>query len=462
MLIPTSKLFGVNLKSQISNLILPLWYALSNLKMTGILIGIIMLVFLLSLIIPQQTAPGLAAATPEVWIASLPPALRNGGEALFFLGFAHISQSVWLWLPLALLLLNSMIALAHYFPGSWQRMKPAMPSLAWQHPLAQRGEHVTRLPEAPDEYLASLKRTLQQRGFFLYQDSQTDERIIGAAQRRWTWLAPVGWYGGLILLIIAFLLSYFFAQGDNFTLLPQEAKSSPLFAGTFELEEVNTPPGFSRIKYTASATDGEQVSSLLWRLYQPTWLNQTLIVPITMEPVLTIEAKDGQGRLARLIPFQENLAPAERLYLPFTDAQSPLYFLIPSAKLAFQILPSTDLPESFNIKVRPSVETSAVTEVKAKLGQAFTINDMAVTIGRSYNLTILTRRDPAWPFYVIGLVLIGVATIFYFWRPPLQLWLIPEVKGRGGQLYGVVEQLGSVKEIVPFLDELWTVNSNLM
>lgn len=455
MLTPTVKTFSSTLKAQALNLINGLWYTLRSLHLTGILIGLMALVSFLSLIIPQQILLG----TREVWIAGLPQAIRPVGETLFFLGFANIFQSVWFWLPLALLLLNSLIALADYLPGTWPRLHSTLPPLTWQHSLAQRAEQVTRLPESPDEYLDTLKHTLQQKGFFLYQDSQTEERIIGAVQYRWTWLAPAGWYIGLLLLIIAFLLSYFFLQVDKFTLSPQEGRSSALFAGgVFELEVVNAEQGFSEVNYTS----GQQVSKLRWQLYQPAWLNQTLILPLALEPVLTIEATDAHGKPVRLIPSQENLPPAERLHLPLADAQSPLYFLIPASGLAFQILPDSASPDELDIQVRHAAETTPSTEVKTKFGESFKVDELTVIMRRNYNLTVLARRDLALPLYLAGLILGLTATVFYFWRPPLQLWLIPEVKGRGGQLYGVVEKFGSVKSSASFLTELWAAHQNLM
>lgn len=452
MLTPTAKSFSANLKSQISSFITTLWYTLRSLQLTGVLIGLIVLVSFSGLVIPQQSPLG----TREIWIAGLPPAIRPLGEVLFFLGFANIFQSIWFWLPLALLLLNSLVALADYLPGTRSRIRTTLPSLNWQHPLAQRTEQVTRLPESPDEYLDALKSTLQQKGFFLYQDSQTEERIIGAVQHRWSWLAPAGWYVGLLLLIIAFLVNYFFLQVDKFTLSPQESQSSSLFAGTFELEEINPGQGLSRVNYTV----GAQISKLHWRLYQPAFLNQTLIFPLAIEPILTVEATDSQGKLVRLIPSQENLPPAERLHLPLTDTQSPSYFLIPASGLAFQILSSSDSADELNVQIRHAAETTPSTEVKTKLGEPFKAENLTVTIARNYNFTLLARRDPALPFYLVGLVVSLTAGVFYFWRPPLQLWLIPEVKGRGGQLYGVVEKFGTPE--ASFLDGLWTVNQSSM
>jgi hypothetical protein len=73
-----------------------------------------------------------------------------------------------------------------------------------------------------------------------------------------------------------------------------------------------------------------------------------------------------------------------------------------------------------------------------------------VTLSLNSNVTALVHRDPAWPLYLIGLGLLIAAGIFMM-RQPLQLWFIPEVKGRGGQFYSVVEKFGNPAELPPFL-----------
>jgi cytochrome c biogenesis protein ResB len=172
-----------------------------------------------------------------VWIATLPPWLQLWGEPLFLLGFSRLFQSVWFWGPLGLLLLNSMIALADYGPGAWQRLRNPPPNMKWQHPLAHRVEYADRLPDSPDQFLEGVKCSLTKKGFYLYGAGSTDERIISAARRRWAWLGPAMGYTGLIVFAIALLVSSYLLQTDRFTLLPAEPKSSALFTGEFELAE---------------------------------------------------------------------------------------------------------------------------------------------------------------------------------------------------------------------------------
>ena len=86
--------------------------------------------------------------------------------------------------------------------------------------------------------------------------------------------------------------------------------------------------------------------------------------------------------------------------------------------------------------------------------ETFEIDDFFVTISSGHNMTFMARRDWAMPLYVISVLAVVVGGLLLIFRRPWQVWLIPEVKGIGGQLYGVVEKFGSTKGASEFLREL--------
>ena len=130
------------------------------------------------------------------------------GELLYLLGFSRIYNSVWLWGPLGLLLLNSLLALAEFGPTAWRRFRQRPPQLDWQHPLANRVEHSVRLPATPDERLAALRTRLTKHGFAVGDLPDENDRAVSATQRGWVWPAIIAFYGGVLLLVVGFLLSH--------------------------------------------------------------------------------------------------------------------------------------------------------------------------------------------------------------------------------------------------------------
>ncbi len=441
----------LSLQAQLSKFLTSAWYLLRSFKTTGWLLAILALVIGLSWLIPQHSGRLASDSARETWIANLSLPIQPWGELLYSLGLARLFDSLWFWLPLGLLLLNSLIALADYGPGSWARLHAVMPSLNWQHPLARRAEQSSRLPEAPDAFLDQLKAALTAQRFYLYLPLETDARLVGAALHRWAWLGPSVFYVSLLCLVAAVSLSHAFLQLDTLTLRPLEPQTSPLFTGKFELREASPTQQASQVGYVT----GENEPILLnWRLYLPAFFDNALIWPRAMEPVVTVEARDEAGALLRLIPSQANLFPAERLNLSLTDANTAVYFLIPATGLAFQIVPDAANLQRFAVKVRSGSEAAPLEEIEAQAGQPFEVSGLTLKLTRNSTITVTVLRDPALFLYGLTLGLIIVAGIFTFWLPPVQLWFISEVKGRGGQFYSVVEQFGREAVQPAFLQQI--------
>lgn len=451
MLIPNSQTPFFGLQAQLSKFLTPVWYSLRSFKTTVWLLVVWVAILELRWLIPQQTGLAAPASAREAWIASLSQPLQPWGELLYSLGLARMFDSLWFWLPLGLLAVNSLVALADYGPGSWRRLQALLPNLGWQHPLARRAEQSNRLPEAPDAFLDQLKTALTAQGFYLYPSAETEARLIGAVCRRWAWLGPVIFYAALLILVVAVSLSHAFLQMDMLTLRPLEPQTSALFSGKFELKKTFPAQQASQINYSSG---GNEPILFNWQLYLPVFFDNALIWPQAMESIVTVEARDEAGALLRLIPSQANLFPAERLHLSLAAANTPVYFLIPATGLAFQIVPDASNMQKFEVKVRSGSEAAPIEEFEVESGQPFESSGLTLKLTRNSNVTVTVLRDPALLLYGLTLVLIVVAGIFTFWLPPVQLWFIPEVKGRGGQLYSVVEQFGREARLPPFLELL--------
>jgi len=171
-----------------------------------------------------------------------------------------------------------------------------------------------------------------------------------------------------------------------------------------------------------------------------------------MEPVLSIEVQNREGDTEMLIPVQENLSPAPRLNLALPQLEQPVYFLIPSAPLAFQVSP---VAEGYNVQVRRGAESTPSESITATLGEPFEIDNYQVLLSLNHNLSFIARSD----WWLLLIFVISIATMLasvaiLLFSPPWQIWLIPDVKGLGGQLYGVVEKFGSNTKSNEFLQQL--------
>ncbi len=435
------------------------WNYLSN---PGLIIGLIAAlaaVTVLGLVVPQQL-PGHADAA--VWISRLPAVIRPWGQPLYFLGLAHIFSAWWFWLPVALLLLHSLVMLANLLPGVHPRLRltPSAPPLTWQHPLARRIEHVVRLSRPPDEWLLSLQKSLLAAGFTLNQPAAGEEnRLTGAVRHRWGWLDWPAIYAGLVLLVVGLLISHTFLTHNWVTLFPDQPQAVTALGGQLEQAAVlrNGQPATALI--FSPADPPRPALAFAGALYRPLWLNHNLIIPFSRQPLLTVTVRDANDESLKLIPVQEDLPPDIRIYLPLTDTGEPLYFLIPSRKLAVQISPNSAAPQtSFNVQARRGAEAVTPDEMIVEAGQSVALDGLHINLGLDYSLSALVYFDPALTFYLLALLLIGGGLLLTFAAPPVQLWLVPEVKGLGGQLYGVIETTGPVAQQTDFLERLLSVD----
>jgi hypothetical protein len=429
------------------------WYALQSPKLTGILLLILLSLLAGRLVIPQQVDPNMTA---EAWSAGFPIWLQPLSQLLYSLGFSRIFQSILFWAPLALLTLNSLLALAAYSRPSWQRVRGgADNTLDWQHPLARRAEYSMRLPEAPDILIDALKESLRGQGFVADSLFEENQRLVSAGRRRWAWLSVVLFYGALLLLSLAFLISYFSLRIETMTLFPGQVKNQQLLGGAFELTAIDAANQAGRLTFTPTAN--EPVSSGYgWRLYLPTFVADMLLLPIAVEPVFMIEAQNAAGELQRLTPTRDELSVTTRLVLPLDEANTPLSFVISAEKLTFQVSPVVvDGQNRLNIQVRRQAETLPSENLMVGLDDSLVIDAVTVTITSGHSLKVIVRRDKALWLYGVSLIAAVSSLLVFYFLPPWQLWLIPEVKGRGGQLYGVVEKLGPAKGMGEFLEHLF-------
>lgn len=427
------------------------WRFLRSPRLTAGCLVLLVLVGAVGWLLPQQSG---AAAEGPAWIARLPAWLQPWGDLLFWLDFGRLFESIWWWGPVGLLLLNSLIALADYWPGTRRRLGRMVPPLSWQHPLARREEEVVRLPKTPDAFLSRLEEALQQQGYFVYLGRDEEERLVGAVRRRWAWLGVPALYAGLVLLAAALFWSHYGLQTERLRLDPFAPQTSRLLEGPVELQEMGTGRPGGQVLLSRETAD-ESVRVFTWQLFQPGWLRGTLVWPLASEPVLTVEVREPGGNLRRLIPIEEDLEPAERLHLPLRGTEERLIFLVPRTNLAVQIGPGVELADNeYNLQVRREAESSPSINRTVAAGEPVEIEGLTIDLSLNRNLELLLVREPALPVYGLALLLgLGGGLVAWLW-PPQQVWLAPEVKGIGGRLYGIREGFGPRAGETEFLEGL--------
>ncbi|MCB0196511.1 MAG: cytochrome c biogenesis protein ResB [Anaerolineae bacterium] len=434
-----------------------LWDTLRQPQTTGVCLAVVVLVLVIGGLLPQQVSP---ETTSSEWIATLPTWIQPWGPPLYWLGLSRVFQTLWFWLPVALLLLSCGVALADYGPLCRRRATEIPTDIAWQHPLAGRVEESVRLPAAPDEFLDKLKAALVTHHFAIDEQVDEDDRSVSASARRANWWLVLALYSGLVVLCIAFIVSYFTLEAETITLQPFRTTSSRLFDGAFEWHRSSADGSAHGLMFIPSGDGASR--SISRQLSRPVLFERAFLVPTASEPVLTVTVADETGELRRLLPLRTELSPATHLNLPVGNPDEPLFFLLPNDHLLFQILPSAVVDDNMiNLQVGIEGEAEPLENRMLPVGEPLELQDFTVTILLNQQVTVTIWRDWAVPLYVVSLATIITGGVLLTFRPPWHIWLIPEVKGRGGQLYGVVEKFGtSSNEAVQFLEHLLNSESS--
>jgi hypothetical protein len=430
--------------TQFQRFLVRFWLILRNPVTTLVLLALLATVTVVGLLVPQRPA---AETSLDSWRLMLSPVFQPWSDALFVMGLSRVFQSPWFWIPLGLLSLNCLLALADYAAPSWYRFRHAPADIEWQHPLAIRVEQLVRLPDTPDDRMQTLRAELVAGGFTDTDFVQENDRALGGVRRSWSWLAVISLYGGIFLLIGGALVSFYSLRSEQLLIWPFQTISSPLFDSHVELYQVEE--GRATVIFAPRAA-GEPAWAFFLRPYIPAFFKGAFILPTALDPVLTFEARDRNGESRRLLPVRADLSPSSQLSLPLDQPDVPLYFLIPSANLAFQIAP-TESDGVYQAQIRRSDDTGPGESRTIRLEEPFTIDDISLTMTQRYNIRLLVWRDFGLPILLFGVVITAVSGIILLLLPPWQVWFIPEVKGRGGQLYGVAETIGRAKTATEFL-----------
>jgi hypothetical protein len=432
------------------------WYVLRSPKTTVGLLILLTLVLAVSLLLPQQQVTIDAnAATQAVWLNNLPEWVQPAGSNFHFLGFAQILYTPWFWIPAGLLLLNSLVALADYAPGCTRRIRDVTPPVDWQHPLARRVEYSVRLSHFPDNFTELFRTRFDQQRFVLHNRSSEQERVTTAFRRRWGWLGIPVIYLGLLTLVIAFILTFFSLKTEQFTLSPLQSRATNLLGGQLDLTAVDFDAGISQLTFTPAGSESGQLLS--WHHYQPRLVNRMIVFPMDGESIITVEVSDPAGELIALDPLPENLPPTEHLRMILeASADASIHFTIPSMDIAVRVSPAA-ASNAFNVQLLGGEQAELIDNVLVVPGREFKIGDMTAMLALDHSINVIVRRDMGWPFYILAVALIVSGTVLTLLRPAV-VWLIPEVKGIGGQLYGVVESFGSEKKMIQFLEVLLTID----
>ena len=329
------------------------WRLLTRPQLAVILLIWLAVVVALSLIVPQFPRHIEDPLVRSQWLSGIPATIWPVVERVEPLGVFNLLGSIWLRLPLVLLLAHALVMTVQRGMWAWQSVhalaaqSPATPRP--DNPAEAAGLSQLELMCQPERGLtdADLVGRLTAAGYCVRR--QPEPAGLLAWRNRWSWWTAPGYYAGLTLMAIGVILSSWLIQAHEISLEPGHVVSLPGL-GDLRLEQAmvsdqtSAAPGDGVIELQAitGAPEGQPLRLGLHhsRLWRGVWLTARGI-----EPVAEVSAFDPDaGEQLLLQPFGAHTPPQLTVRLPLAHSLDTRFVGVPACNVTLRVdyLPMSD------------------------------------------------------------------------------------------------------------------------
>jgi hypothetical protein len=313
-------------------------------------------VLALSALIPQAPPNVADPVVRSQWLATVPIKVRPAVERLYSLGIFKLLDTVWLRLPLALLLAHALVALAGWLPALWHRVRQSPDEM---RPLGKSFHLERNWPAPVEEVCHGIIDRLEKAGYHIVvsQDEATsdeEQKTFTASRWKWSWLGPAGIYLGLGLASAGLILQGWLGQAQELhlapdvpTLLPVGASSTPILVlesvtvtGVDRLQPVT---GVALVRVSTDVGEGQRLALKLHssRLLQGMWLTLAELKP--MVEVMALDEANGDAVL--LQPFSPRTPAQEQARLSLAGDPETRFVGVPSQNVTLHVDYQMDVDE---------------------------------------------------------------------------------------------------------------------
>lgn len=414
-----------------------LWRLITDDRVLGVLIGLLVLSMLLTRVLPQVPAEVLQQGTAKRWLVETQSRYGVIGAMLQAVGLFDIRHSLWLRAVLGLLAFVLLLRLAEGLDDAVRRWQ--------QRNLARLGQMAQRWPlqvhlhlagvgterplsssERLKEALVELVKDLRSEGWQAAAEAGGNAVHVAAERSRpGLWAGPLGYLGLLLILLALWLNQMLGWQETGITLLPGQItrlNHHPEIALTL------LPQESGKLALVAQSDERPPATRTLPASGRVR-LHGLSIHRIGEGLALAVTAQDAEGRDLSLQTLEQEASLQTRLDLVFDQPRAERVFLVPEYQLAFSVVAFPSLPERGFTGPTYLVQAFQVGQRQPILNQfvegtaTFVIEDNRYQLRSGRYLTVSVRRDPGWPLLMLGGLLLAVAALLAIWRPAGQLYL---------------------------------------
>lgn len=428
----------------LSRLLDGIWRVMASPRLTLVLLLWLGCVVAFSLLIPQTAYQLEDPLQRSRWLAGVPREMWPVMEGLQPWGLFQLLSSVWLRLPLALLLAHSAVMLTACAPAAWQRTFGCVTSPTDPLTLSRLGrQHIAALETTrPD---VDVTDRLRRVGYRI--EVHDDEAAWVGRRQAHGWLAYTGLYAGLTLVAAGLLLQGWLGQALEMDLQPGQATRLPGEGQTtLILDAVSTPAeqghtdavGGVTLRIIREVGDEDRFEMPLHhsQLVQGVWLTA-----VNTAPIVELSATDiSTGDEVLLQPLMAPGPPQGRVRLPLTTSAEERFVGIPAHNLTLRVdyaTPETATVGQFVVRFFRGADTSP--ELVTELGDGTSVEYGGVRyrLDLAHTVRLRLHGGVGWMSAGVGWLIVMVCTMLLATVSPG--WLV--VRPRGLQMTVVTDTL---------------------
>ena len=324
------------------------WRLLALPRLTAILLVWIAFVLALSIVIPQAPPHIEDPIIRSQWLADVPIAIRPMAERVLWIGVFDLLNSIWLRLPLVLLMAHALVMMANWGSGIWKRVKrPPGESDS----LGRSFELKQYWPESSEQAGQQLIGRLEEGGYHVLPQqggdaSGVEQDNFVAWRWRWSWLGLVGIYLGLGLASLGLILAGWLGETHELDLAPGKPESLPLEAPIIPnlVLEKTTATGRDPLRPATGiaivriSTGVGESRELALRLHDSRLSRGRWVTLVELRPMVEVTALDDEtGNSILLQPFTPRTPAEERARLPLTTDPETRFVGVPSQNVTLHV-----------------------------------------------------------------------------------------------------------------------------
>jgi hypothetical protein len=450
-----------------------LWRLLAWPRLTLILLVWAAVVLALSIVVPQAPPRVEDPIVRSQWLAEFPVGAWPAVERLQSLGIFNLRDSIWLRLPVSLLLAHALVMLAALGPTMWHRLRWSSHEFSTLGKPLQLEQDLPVPAELASQQLISRLEGAGYRTSSLQAPRTLDPNLkeFTAWRWRWSWLGLAALYLGLGLTSLGLILEGWLGQVQDVNLGPDNPVPLPATgAPNMVLEEVRTLADnplrpTTGVVLMRLSTGGGESQYLAPKLHNSYLVRGVWLTVAALEPMAEASATNSQtGETVLLQPFSPRIPPQERVRIPATGDPETRFIGVPSKNVTLRVdyqpgerrllgtrlLLAGDKPQSedqrpssmFSISFFRGAESTPSRSASVPSGGEVTFDGVNYLVTFEYNAALRVNRTFWWILIAVGWGMVAPGIILLAITPPIYVQGSVVTAGKGSQLTLRVDLLG--------------------